>query len=238
MARYFFQDGDPIGRRFGFGRDQPTDIEIVGVARDAKSSALRGEIPRAVWIPYLQDRDALGAMTFYVRHAPGAGDVPSALRAAARRIDPGVPLYDLKTMAAQAGESLLLERLVALLSTLFGVLATLLAAVGLYGVISYSVARRTREIGIRIALGAVRPAILWGVLREAALLLAVGLAAGLPLAYLLARLAEALLYGLSPTDPVALGGAAALLALIVLAAGSVPARRATRVDPMRALRFE
>ena len=104
--------------------------------------------------------------------------------------------------------------------------------------ISYSVARRTREIGIRIALGAIRPAILWGVLREAALLLAVGLAVGLPLAYSLARLAEALLYGLSPTDPVALGVTAVLLALTVLAAGSVPARRATRVDPMRALRFE
>jgi ABC-type antimicrobial peptide transport system permease subunit len=200
---------------------------------------LRGEIPRALWIPELQNSiEDLGAMTFYVRHAPAAGDVASALRGALRRIDPGIPLYDLKTMAAQAGESLLLERLVALLSTLFGVLATLLAAVGLYGVMSYSVLRRTREIGIRIALGAIRPAILWTVLREVALLLAVGLALGLPAAFGLARLARALLYGLSPTDPVALAGAAVVLALVALAAGSVPARRATQVDPMRALRFE
>jgi predicted permease len=238
MARYFFGESNPIGRRFGFGRDEATAVEIVGVARDAKSTGLRGEIPRALWIPSSQPFLDFGAMTFYVRHDPAAGDVPAALREAARRIDPAIPLFDLKTMTAQASESLFLERLAALLATLFGVLATLLAAIGLYGMMSYAVVRRTREFGIRIALGALKPRIVWSVLREVALLVALGLALGLPAAYGLARLAEALLYGLSPADPVALAGACGLLVLVAIAAGSMPARRATQVDPMRALRFE
>ena len=238
MARYFFGESNPIGRRFGFGSDEATAIEIVGVARDAKSSGLRGEIPRALWIPSSQGFLDFGAMTFYVRHDATAGDVPAALREAARRIDPAIPLFDLKTMTAQAAESLFLERLAALLATLFGVLATLLAAIGLYGMMSYAVVRRTREFGIRIALGALKPRIVWSVLREVALLVVVGLALGLPAAYGLARLAEALLYGLSPTDPVALAGACVLLVLVAVAAGSVPAGRATRVDPITALRSE
>jgi predicted permease len=238
MARYFFGESNPIGRRFGFGRDEATAIEIVGVARDAKSTGLRGEIPRALWIPSSQGFLDFGAMTFYVRHDPAAVDVPAALREAVRRIDPAIPLFDLKTMTAQVSESLFLERLAALLATLFGVLATLLAAIGLYGMMSYAVVRRTREFGIRIALGALKPRIVWSVLREVALLVVAGLALGLPAAYGLARLAEALLYGLSPTDPVALAGACGLLVLAAIAAGSVPAGRATRIDPITALRSE
>jgi predicted permease len=236
FARYFFKDADPVGRRFGFGRDEDDEIEIVGLVADAKSSSLREEIPRALWIPYLQDTDELGAMTFYVRH--GAGDVAAGVRAAARRLDAGIPLYEVRTMAAQVGESLMIDRVVALLSTLFGALATLLAAVGLYGVMSYAVARRTREIGIRIALGAVKPAILWSVLREVALLAGIGLAVGLPAALGVGTLVKAQLFGLSPADPAALASTVVLLGTVAFAAGWVPARRATRVDPIRALRFE
>lgn len=177
-------------------------------------------------------------MTYYVRHAAGAGDLASALRAAVRRIDPAIPVVDLQTMEAQAARSLFLERLAAVLSMLFGLLATVLAAVGLYGMMSYSVVQRTRELGIRIALGALRPRILWNVLREVAWVVALGLVLGLPAAYALARLAEALLYGLSPADPWAFAAACVLLAAVALAAGSLPARRATRVDPMTALRSE
>ncbi len=238
FARYFFGEENAVGRRFGFGRDEGAPIEIVGVVRDSKTSELRGEIRRALWIPYLQDSDEQGGMTFYVRHAAGAGDLGPALRAAVRRVEPGIPVVDLKTMATQASESLFLERLAAILSTLFGALATLLAAVGLYGMMSYSVVRRTRELGIRIALGALRPKILWNVLREVAWVVGLGLALGLPAAYALGRLAGALLYGLSPADPWALAGTCVLLGGVALAAGSLPARRATRIDPIVALRSE
>jgi predicted permease len=236
-ARYFFGNQSPLGRRFGIGRSTPSNIEIVGVVRDARALDLRNQPTRFVYLPYPQSPE-LGPMTFYARVAPGVTAPAGALREAVQRLDPNLPLYDMKTMEAQVDESLFIDRMVAALSTAFGVLATLLAAVGLYGVMSYAVARRTREIGIRMALGAERGRVLWLVLREVAFLAITGIVLGLGAALLVTRRIQSQLYGLSPTDALTLVGATLVLALVALLAGYVPARRATAIDPMMALRSE
>jgi predicted permease len=238
MAKYFWGTDNPIGRRFGFGRDENDNaIEVVGVVRDAKFATMRDDVPRFVYVPYMQE-SALDQMTFYVRSSPDVAGVPGAARQVVQRLDPNLPIFEMKSMEAQVDESLFLERLVAALSMLFGGLATVLAAVGLYGVMSYTVSRRTREIGIRMALGAARSSVLWMVLREVAMMAATGIVLGLPVAIGLSRFVESQLYGLSPTDPATLVVAAAVLSAVAMFAGYVPARRATRVDPMLALRYE
>jgi ABC-type antimicrobial peptide transport system permease subunit len=160
------------------------------------------------------------------------------MREAVARVDPSLPVTDLKTMNRQIDESLYTERMVAALSVAFGGLATLLAAVGLYGVLSYTVAARTREIGIRVALGAERKGVLVLVLKEVALLMMVGVAIGLPASLIAGRLIETELYGLSGRDPVAMVLATLLLFATAALAGYIPAARASRVDPMVALRYE
>jgi predicted permease len=237
FARYFFGDQSPVGRRFGFGRDEKVEIEIVGLVRDGRELTLRAPIPRTVYVPYMQEED-LSQLTFYARTDLPEEAVVAGVRHALQGLDPQLPLYDLRTMRATIGESLFVERMVALLSAAFGFLATLLAAVGLYGVMTYTVARRTREIGIRMALGAPARRVLAMVLREVALLAAVGIAMGLPAAWALARVLRAQLFGLSPHDPLTAAAAVLLLAAVTLAAGFLPARRATRVDPLVALRAE
>jgi predicted permease len=237
MARYFFGDTDPIGRRFGLGRESDTSIEIVGVVKDVRSLALRETPPRYAYLPYTQD-DSLTQLTFYVRAAGAQAHVIDAVRQTVRRLDANLPVFDVKSMDTQVAESLFVERMVAWLSVAFGALATLLAAIGLYGVMSYAVARRTREIGIRMALGAEPGGVLWLVLKEVALLSSIGIFAGLVTAFFAARRVESQLFGLAPTDPITLGTAVALLLTVALFAGFVPARRATRIDPLLALRVE
>ncbi|HXY41672.1 MAG TPA: ABC transporter permease, partial [Vicinamibacteria bacterium] len=238
FARYFFKGENPIGRRFGVGRRPGGyDIEIVGVVRDGKSSTLRETPLRFAYLPYAQE-PSVGGLTFYVRSSVAPASLPARLRAAVRRIDPALPVTDLKTMETQIGESLFVERMVAALSAAFGLLATALAAVGLYSVMSYAVALRTREIGLRVALGADGRAVLLMVLREVAVLAALGVAIGLPGGYGLGRLVESQLYGLTARDPLTFGVATLALVTTALVAGLVPAVRAARVDPMTALRYE
>ena len=237
MAKYYFPGESPLGRHMGWRRDKAIDIEIVGVVKDAKNTTLREKIPRFVYSPYMQEND-LTEMTYYVRARGDAAALAASVRAAVRQVDSNLPIFNVKTMDQQMDESLFIERMVAALSVTFGALATLLAAIGLYGVMSYSVARRTREIGVRMALGAERSSVLWLVLREVSLLVCAGIFVGIPVSLALGRFVQSQLFELSAMDPVAVGVATVLLAAVALVAGYLPARRATRVDPILALRYE
>jgi predicted permease len=235
FARSFFPGQDALGRRFSYGRAPETEVEIVGVVRDGKAANLREEVKRFAYVPHTQQGD-IGALTYYVRADADVDALAGRVPALVRGVEPALPVGDLKTMRVQIRESLFVERMVAVLSAAFGVLATLLAALGLYGVMAFAVAMRTREIGIRMALGAERGDVMKMVLRDVAILVALGVAVGLPGGYGIGRVIETQLFGLDARDPAAyLTATAALLAASFLA-GYVPARRATRVDPMVALR--
>jgi hypothetical protein len=213
FARYFYKNESPIGRRFGLGRsfkkgmppEEAYPITIVGVSRDSKASSLRQKQVRFVYVPYTQQTD-IGQMTFYVRSPLEAGGLGNRMRTLVRQADAGLPVTDMKTMRAQIHESLFVERIVAVLSAAFGLLATLLAAIGLYGVMSYAVSLRTREIGIRVALGAERRTVLFMVLKEVAVLALLGIVLGLPSGYGLGRLVESQLYGLTAPRPAHIRG--------------------------------
>jgi putative ABC transport system permease protein len=237
MAKYYYGSGNPIGRRIGFPRGKPTDIEIVGVVRDVRGQKLRDAPKRFIYVPYRQD-DSVTSLTFFVRSAGDTSAAAVAIRQAVQRLDANLPIADMKTMEVQVGESLFVERMVAMLSVAFGSLATLLAAVGLYGVMAYAVARRTREIGIRMALGAERGRVLRMVLTEVALMAGAGVTAGLAGAMYVTRKVQSQLFGLSPSDPATLAGATVLLIAVAMLAGFGPARRATTIDPNVALKAE
>ncbi len=239
FVKRYFGNADPLGRHIGMGIDPgtKTDIEIVGVAGDTKYESMRDEIPYELYIPNDQKTFANGG-TVYVRASGDPARAFTMLRNEVRAVDPNVPLYDMRTLSDQLEISLLTERLLATLSSIFGVLATLLAALGLYGVMAFMVARRTREIGIRMALGAGRRAVLWMVLRETLTLAAIGVAIGLAGAYAVTRLIQTQLFGVQPSDLLTMAVASLGIACVTAIAGFVPARRATAIDPMLALRWE
>jgi len=246
FAKQYFPNQDPLGRRFGFRvMDNPGAIEIVGVVKDSLYADMRqgtttedNQTPRFAYVPF-QQSDELNEMTVYVRTAgTSAAGIAEQLRLAVRRADPSMPVFEMQSMEQTVDEALFNERMLALLSASFGLLATLLAAIGLYGVMSYTVARRTREIGIRIALGAERASVLWLVLREVAFLTVVGILVGVPGALGLSRLVRSQLFGIEPTDPLTLAVAAMTLATVGLIAGYIPARRAAGTQPVLALRYE
>jgi predicted permease len=239
FVKRYFGSADPLGRHIGMGIDPgtKTDIQIVGVAGDTKYENLRDEIPEEVYIPSEQRNFADGG-TMYVRARGDPTLVFNSLRTAARAVDADVPVYDMRTLTHQMEISLLTERLLAALSSVFGGLATVLAAVGLYGVMAFMVARRTREIGIRMALGAGQSRVMWMVLRETLTLTGIGMAIGLAGAYAVTRLIQAQLFGVQPADLLTMAGASLGIAAVTALAGYIPARRATGIDPMRALRWE
>jgi predicted permease len=238
FAKYFFKGESPIGRRFGLGRrGAGYDVTIVGLVPDGKGANLRDQIPRFVYTPVAQ-AETLGGVTVYARTATDVEAIAPRLRKIVAGVDPRLPVTDLKTMKAQIGESLFVERLIAALSAAFGLLATLLAALGLYGVMSHAVAQRTREIGIRMALGAERRTVFGMVLRDVGLLAGLGVLLGLPSGYGLGRIVESQLFGLTAKDPLTFGLATLALLAAAFLAGYVPAARATRVDPVIALRYE
>ncbi|HXB67203.1 MAG TPA: ABC transporter permease [Candidatus Acidoferrales bacterium] len=237
MARVYFPGGSPVGRTFSIGDSPPwQNIEVAGVVRDAKYMELEERQRPAAFYPHAQHRGYL--FTFIARYAGDAKRSMSQIRTAVSEVDPNLPIGDASTLLQVVNASVAKQRLVALLSTLFGILAALLACVGIYGVMSYGIARRTNEFGIRMALGAKRGDVLWMVLRETLGLALIGGAIGIALALTSSRLVKSVLFGLGPSDPIAIGAAAVLMIGVAVLAGWLPARRATRIDPMTALRYE
>jgi predicted permease len=240
FARRYFPGVSPVGRHFGFHQKEAADMEVVGVARTTRYNSLKNEIPPVVYISYLQAGKSapLRQMYFELRTIGDPLVLANTVRRIVHEVGPRVPVADVTTQSRQIDETIVAERTFADLCTCFGVLALVMACVGLYATMAYAVTRRTNEIGIRMALGAAQQRILWMVLREVLLLGGVGLVVGLTATWETTAFLKSFLFGLKPDDPVTLGTAAAILMAAAMLAGFVPAWRAARIDPMAALRHE
>jgi predicted permease len=235
FAKKFNLGRGAVGKRMGV--DQQLDIEIVGLVRDAKYSQVKDPAPPQYFLPY-QQNERVGSLVFYVRTATSPEDFLPNIPRVVAALDPNLPIRNMRTMTQQVRENIFMDRFISRLAAAFAALATLLAAVGLYGVLAYTVSQRTREIGLRMALGAAPGRVRSMVLRQVARMTVVGGTMGLGAAVYVGKLAESLLYELKGYDPVVLVSAAVALTLVALAAGFIPALRASRVDPMLALRYE
>ena len=236
MAHAYFPGESPIGRRFGFSAEHSGDYEVVGVVKDAKYENLREKATPMAFYPYPQRAQFLGDFT--VRYTGDARGIVPQIRRAFAEVNGNLPITEVKTLAEQVDNTLAGDKLIARLSSFFGLLALLLASIGIYGVLSYAVARRTNEVGLRMALGARSSNVLWLVMRDVLVLVAIGLGIGVPVALSLERLASGLFYGLSDVDPLPIAAAVGILAVVAGAAAYLPARRASLVDPSTALRCE
>ena len=236
FADHFFPGASAVGRHVGFGTGPRSklNIEIVGVVANALYEGPREGIRRQVYVPNW----GKGGVTFYVRTTAASAAAFAAVRREVRRLDASMPVYATKTLEGQLDETLLTDRLIAMLAAGFGLLATVLASIGLYGVMAFVVARRRKELGIRLALGAEPGGVIWLVMREVLLLLAIGLAVGVPAAMGLGRLVASQLYGIEARDPWTATATVILLTIVSAAAGLIPAHRASRIDPILALRYE
>jgi len=236
FAQHFFGNQSAIGRRIGRGLGPGTklDIEIVGVVGNSLFEGPREGVHRQVFLPNWGNVSA----AFYIRAGLGSKQAYGAVRSEVKKLDASLPIYRLKTLGGQLDETLLTERLIALLSAGFGLLATLLATIGLYGVMAFVVARRTKELGVRMALGARPGSVIWLVMREVFLLFGIGLSIGIPAAIGLGRFVTSQLYGIKANDPYTAGISIAVLIAVASLAGWIPAWRASRIDPVLALRYE
>jgi putative ABC transport system permease protein len=238
MVKKYFAGRNPFGLHFAFGGGTvKPDIEIVGVVKDVKQAHVHDPDVPYIYLPYAQ-RPHIREMTFYAYTQQQPLLMTAALRNEVRALDPNLPIYNVKTLEQVVDEDLFGQRIVAWLSAGFGTLAALLAAMGIYGVLAYLVVQRTREIGIRMALGAETAHVRFLIVKEVGTMVLLGIAVGIPLAYALAKFSESLLFGVHAGDPRIYALGIALIALIALAACYLPARRATRVDPLVALRYE
>ena len=236
FAEHFFKGRSAVGKRLGRGTGPKVklDVEIIGVVADSLYEGPREGVRRQVFVPNWGRNSA----AFYVRTATGSSSAYSLIRNEVKQLNSSMPVYEMKTLEAQLDQTLLTDRLIALLSAGFGLLATLLASIGLYGVMAFVVARRRKELGIRLALGAQPRLVIWMVMREVLLLLAIGLAVGIPAAMALGRFVSTQLYGIEPHDPWIAGWTMTLLTVVSALAGLIPAHRASRIDPILALRYE
>jgi predicted permease len=235
FARKFNLGNDVVGKMMGVG--ELMNRQIIGLVADAKYSEVKDDVPPLYFTPWRQ-QERVGSLAFYVRTSIDPAQIMRAIPGVVARLDPNLPVENLKSMPQQVRENVFMDRMIGTLSAAFATLATLLAAVGLYGVLAYTVARRTREIGVRMALGADRGTVRRMVLRQVAGMLVVGGVMGVAAAFWLGRAAGSLLYGVEGRDPLIFALAAAVLALFAMAAGYIPAVKASRVDPLHALRYE
>jgi predicted permease len=235
IARELFPSESPLGQRIAIG---DSSMEVVGVAKGTRYNGLREPPTPMVYRPYLQMQQAWEELFFAIRTIQNPESIESLARRELRQIAPDVPVFTLTTLDKQLDAGLVRERMVSTLSVWFGAFAILLASIGLYGRLAYGVVERTREIGIRLALGAQPSHVMWTILREVLALVTCGVAIGLPLAIASARTIRSLLYGLAPFDPSTLGIVVATVVGVALVAGYIPAKRASRIDATAALRFE